>query len=86
MASEKVQLKLSFLTSEGKKLTTVYNNADSEVTSSNVNALMDALITNGEIFDTPPATKESANLIITETNPITVTPPNEAGLDNIPKS
>ena len=63
MASgNKLQLRMG--TTAGIK-TWSFNYAKSNASTANINALMDAMITNGSIYKYPPLTKESATIIQT---------------------
>lgn len=64
-------LKLKFGTANGTK-TWNYKYADSEVSASDVDKLMDTMITNGSVFAYPPLTKDSAELVQTITTTIEI--------------
>lgn len=67
MASS-VTLKMVFVTASGDK-TWSLKYANPELTESNVNSLMDTMITNGSIYQYPPLTKKSAKIqVLTETD------------------
>lgn len=65
------KLVLKFGTASGVK-TWTYNYAKSNATTVNIRALMDGMITNGSVYQYPPLTKESAEIVTTSTTPVDV--------------
>ena len=59
-----VKLQLKFGTMAGEK-TWTFSRAKENVTTAQVKALMNAMITNGTIYQEPPLTKRSAKVIVT---------------------
>lgn len=66
------KLVLDFKDSEGTSRRWSFNYADSDVTSSQVTALMDGMIANGSVFSNPPVVKEAAKLVITTETPLSI--------------
>jgi len=60
------RLVLEFTTSSGDKSFS-FNYADPQVTSADVKALAQAMITNGDIYETVPLTIKSAKIVTTTT-------------------
>lgn len=58
-------LEATFLKSDGAKTTFKYKYANPEASSNAVKTLMQAMITNGSIFENVPATIDSAKLVTT---------------------
>lgn len=58
------RLVLEFYDSNRGTITMTYNHADEDVTTANVRALVNAIITNGSIFQTSPITAKSAKLVV----------------------
>lgn len=59
------RLSMKFIKSNGDTISMSYGNINPEVTDNNVNALMDGIISNGNIFEKVPATKKGADIITT---------------------
>lgn len=66
------KLQLKFGTMSGVK-TWTFGYMQSALSANDVNAAMDAMITNGSIYKYPPLTKDSATLVKTETTTIALT-------------
>ena len=64
------KLVLTFLDSNGGKVTQNHNHADPDVTDAQVKSLMQTIVTNGSIFATPPSAIQSAKIVTTETTSI----------------
>lgn len=67
------RLELKFETSAGKSVSISFNPAESTVTSSDVDNLMDVIVANKTIFVNEPAVKKSAAMVDTSTTPFTIT-------------
>lgn len=65
------QLKMRFGTLAGTKTFTI-KYAKPAATAAAVSTLMDAMITNGSIYEYPPTTKESATLVTTTETSLTI--------------
>lgn len=63
--AEGTKLVLTFETNEDKNMTISFNYAKPTATSSQVNTLMDAIITNNSIFENIPTVKKSAKIVTT---------------------
>lgn len=59
------KLRLNFEGEDGKTVTFTYNYADPDASSTNVQRLVQGLITNGSIFENPPVAAKSAVIVIT---------------------
>lgn len=59
------RLVLEFYDSERNTVTMTYNYADEEVTTANVRALVNGIISNGSIFQKVPVSAKSAKLVQT---------------------
>lgn len=64
------KLSLEFVDEDGAKMSRSYNYANPSVTGTQVKTLMNSMITNGSIFNTPPAIIKGAYLITTDKNAI----------------
>lgn len=71
MATTTTKLQMKFGTMSGVKTFTV-NYVNPDARTADIKALMDTIITNGSIYTYPPLTKESAELITTETTEIDI--------------
>lgn len=58
------RLVLEFYDSNRGTITMTYNHADEDVTTANVRALVNAIITNGSIFQSVPVSVKSAKLVV----------------------
>lgn len=66
--AEGTKLQLTFETNESKTTTMTFAYAKPNATASDVRALMNAIVTNGEIFENVPVTPKSAKTITTSEN------------------
>ena len=64
------KLILSFADSNDDNVNFTYNHAKKEASSSNVKALMEGIVANGEIFEKTPASIKSAKIVTTETQEV----------------
>lgn len=65
------KLQLRFGTMSGEK-TWTFNYANGSAESSDINTLMDTMITNGSIYTYPPMTKISAKIVTTSEREISI--------------
>lgn len=66
------KLTLTFGTADGKSATMSYKYVKSDITSANVKALINAILTNGVIFASNPVTAKGAKLVQTEETAIDI--------------
>ena len=66
------KLSITFVTATGTSMTLAYKYVKSNVTISNVQALITAIIANKVIFSSQPVSARSAKLIQTEETPIDI--------------
>ena len=66
--AEGTKLQLTFETNEGKTTTMTFAYAKPSAEASSVRALMNTIVTNGEIFENVPVTPKSAKTITTSEN------------------
>lgn len=59
------KLVLEFYDSNDEAFSQTYNYASQSATTANVKALMNAIVTNGSIFDKVPESQKSAKLVVT---------------------
>lgn len=64
------KLVLSFISSSGDSQSFSYNYAKDEPVDADVKALMEGMITNGDIFENPPAALKSAKVVVTNESAI----------------
>ena len=72
MATAGTVLNMVFKDAGDMKMTVSLNYADDEADSSDVNALMTAIVSNGSIFSDTPVSKVSAQLVTTSVRDITI--------------
>ena len=66
------KLKCMFKDASGKDLNIMFTNANASITSAQVRPLMEGMITNGNIYNTPPTAIVGASVITTTETPITL--------------
>ena len=72
MSTVASKLSLSFHDANDNSLTFNYSHAKDDVSSSTVRALMNGMITNGDMFVTPPVSIAGAKVITTTTTDLDV--------------
>lgn len=71
MAASTINLRMYFKDASGNEVSHTLRWAD-KTKAANVRALMEGMIVNGDIFETPPAAVDSAEFIETITTPVTM--------------
>lgn len=72
MATEATKLVLKFADAESKEISHSFSNADKNAQPTNVKALANGMVANGDIYTRVPVTVKSASIVTTTTTPIDI--------------